>query len=61
MFWAHLIGFKNLIIKLGGAPYKIVLKSPDCVRKQGLIWFKNGAYTIVREYFEANLCTPQDL
>jgi hypothetical protein len=29
-------------------------KCPDFVRGQGAIWFKNGAYTAVREYFEAN-------
>ena len=33
---------------------KFALKPLDLVRGQGAIWFKSGAYTRVREHFEAN-------
>jgi hypothetical protein len=33
--------------------FKIGIKRLDDIRGQGLIRFKSGAYTIVREYFEA--------
>ncbi len=37
---------------------KTDLKLLDLVREQGEIRFKSGAYTLVREHFEADLCTP---
>jgi hypothetical protein len=34
--------------------FKIGFKRLDDIRGQGLIRFKSGAYTVVREYFETD-------
>jgi hypothetical protein len=44
----------EVILKLPEA----ILKIADRVREQGKIRFKSGAYTLVREHFEVDLCTP---
>jgi len=44
----------NFIKRWSAAIPKLVSKRLDFVRGQDVIRFKNGAYTLVREYFEAD-------